>query len=106
VGHGRRGPAGARSARVAGGLEPGQSHRRRAIPPPHILSLRPIDYHDWHAGLITVRPRDPFDAPESAVIEDLGRDFEVVWSGTTQYRGMNAVIRDDGEQYCLARVAE
>jgi hypothetical protein len=73
---------------------------------PRILSLAPIDYDDWHAGLITVRAWQPLDAPEAGIIEDIGRDFEVVWAGPTPHGGMNAVIMDDCEQYYLARVAD
>ena len=28
---------------------------------PRILNLAPIDYRDWHAGLITVQPWDVAD---------------------------------------------
>jgi hypothetical protein len=46
------------------------------------------------------------DAPEGVIIEDIGRDFAVVWSGQTAHGDMNAIIMDDGEQYYLARVVD
>jgi hypothetical protein len=73
---------------------------------PRILSLAPIDFRDWHGGLITVRPWQALGAPEAAIIEDIGNDFQVVWSGPTRHRDMDAVITDDGEQYYLARVVD
>jgi hypothetical protein len=76
----------------------------RFLAMPRIIRLAPLDYDDWHAGLITIRPWQQLEAPEDAIIEDIGRDFEVVWSEPTRYGKMDAVIMDDCAQYYLARV--